>query len=189
MLSEKEIRRASKFLSLVLRHKPETIGLTLDQNGWANIEELIQKMNENGFAISNDLLTQVVDTNDKQRFAFNSSRTSIRANQGHSLQVDVELKEHVPPDFLYHGTAEKNVSAILGAGLEKGTRQHVHLSKDVETAIKVGQRHGKPKVFLVSSGKMSTDGFTFYLSENMVWLTDKVPPEYLKLNGSTEHGQ
>lgn len=181
MLSEKETKRISKFLSLVLRHKPEAIGLILDENGWAGTNELIQKMNENGFKISEDILAHVVETNNKQRFAFNSDRTSIRANQGHSIQVDVELKEQVPPEYLYHGTAEKNVSSILNSGLEKRARQHVHLSKDIETAVKVGQRHGKPKVFRVATNKMATDGFKFYLSENMVWLTDNVPPKYLEL--------
>lgn len=181
MLNDKELRRASKFLSLVLRHKPETIGLTLDDNGWADTKELIQKMNESGFGMSEDVLANIVETNNKQRFSFNHSRTSIRANQGHSLQVDVELKAQVPPDHLYHGTGEKNVSAIVGSGLAKMSRQHVHLSKDIETAINVGQRHGKPRVFIVSAGKMSLDGFIFYLSENMVWLTDNVPPQYLKL--------
>jgi putative RNA 2'-phosphotransferase len=181
MLTEKEVTRMSKFLSLVLRHKPETIGLTLDENGWANTENLIQKMTQNGFEISPDILAHIVETNNKQRFSFNSDKTSIRANQGHSILVDVELKEQTPPEYLYHGTAEKNVSSILNSGIEKGTRQHVHLSIDKETAVKVGQRHGKPKVLLVSANKMSADGFRFYLSENKVWLTDNVPPEYLKL--------
>lgn len=181
MLTEKEITRMSKFLSLVLRHKPETIGLTLDENGWVGTNELIQKMNQNGFEISEEILAHVVETNNKQRFSFNPDKTSIRANQGHSLQVDVELKEQVPPEYLYHGTGEKNVSSILQSGLEKRARQHVHLSIDRETAIKVGQRHGKAKVFLVSANRMSVDGFRFYLSENLVWLTDNVPPAYLKL--------
>jgi putative RNA 2'-phosphotransferase len=181
MLTDKEITRMSKFLSLVLRHKPETIELSLDENGWADTNELIKKMNQNGFEISEDILTHIVETNNKQRFSFNTDKTSIRANQGHSLQVDVELKEQIPPEYLYHGTAEKNVSSILNSGIEKGTRQHVHLSIDKETAVKVGQRHGKPKVLLVAANKMSADGFRFYLSENKVWLTDNVPPEYLKL--------
>ena len=181
MLTEKETTRMSKFLSLVLRHKPETIGLTLDENGWAGTAELIQKMNQNGFEISEDILAHIVETNNKKRFAFNPDKTCIRANQGHSLQVDVQLKEQLPPEYLYHGTAEKNVPSILNSGIEKGSRQHVHLSTDKETAIKVGQRHGRPKVFLVSANKMSVDGFRFFLSENMVWLTDTVPPEYVKL--------
>jgi putative RNA 2'-phosphotransferase len=181
MLSENELKRASKFLSLVLRHKPETIGLTLDENGWADTKDLVQKMNANGFQLSADVLLHIVETNNKQRFSFNDARTSIRANQGHSIQVDVELKAQVPPEVLYHGTGEKNVSAILSSGLEKRSRQHVHLSNDIQTAINVGQRHGKPRVFIVSAQKMSLEGFTFYLSENNVWLTDNVPPEYLKL--------
>lgn len=180
-LPEKEVTRISKFLSLVLRHQPGTIGLSLDENGWANTEELIKKMNENGFTLSREVLTHVVETNNKQRFSFNSSGTGIRANQGHSVQVDVELKQYTPPDVLYHGTGEKNVTAILDTGLEKRSRQHVHLSKDMETAIKVGQRHGQPRVFVVAAARMAQEGYTFYLSENLVWLTDHVPPQYLEL--------
>jgi putative RNA 2'-phosphotransferase len=180
-MTEKESKRASKFLSLVLRHKPETIGLILDENGWADVKDLIEKLHQHNLSISENALADIVSTNNKQRFAFNADQTKIRANQGHSVAVDLQLKEADPPEYLYHGTGEKNVSSILNAGIIKGSRQHVHLSQDMETAITVGQRHGKPKVFLVSSGKMKTEGFTFYLSDNLVWLTNHVPAAYVEL--------
>jgi putative RNA 2'-phosphotransferase len=181
MISEKETTRISKFLSLVLRHKPETIGLTLDNNSWADVGELIDKMNVHNFRVTRDILNSVVATNNKQRFFFNDDRTKIRANQGHSIEVELQLKEVNPPEYLYHGTGEKAVSSILEAGLEKRSRQHVHLSTDIATATAVGKRHGKPKVFIVDSRQMQQDGFVFYLSENNVWLTDNVPVGYLKL--------
>jgi putative RNA 2'-phosphotransferase len=181
MNSEKEKKKISKFISFVLRHKPETIGMVLDNNGYANTNELIDKMKGNGFDITFEILQEVVSSNEKQRFSFDETKTKIRANQGHSILVDVELKVADPPVFLYHGTGEKNVSAILETGLDKKGRQHVHLSIDKETAISVGGRHGKPKVFRVSASQMKADGFTFYLSENGVWLTVHIPVKYIQL--------
>jgi putative RNA 2'-phosphotransferase len=181
MINEKENTKISKLLSLVLRHKPETIGLTLDNNGWADINDLIEKINTYGFTITTDILNHIVVTNNKKRFSFDETKTRIRANQGHSLDIELNLEEAVPPPDLFHGTGEKFISSILATGLDKRNRQHVHLSSDMETAIMVGQRHGKPKVFIVASGQMKMEGFSFYLSDNNVWLTDNVPLKYLKL--------
>lgn len=182
MLSDKETKGISKFMSLVLRHKPETIGLTLDENGWADTTELITKLNGTGyFVINADVLQHVVNTNAKQRFAFNADKTRIRANQGHSISIDLDIEPTAPPNILYHGTGENAVEAILPNGLQKRERQHVHLSTDVQTAIAVGSRHGKPVVLQVDAAAMHSNGFVFYLSDNGVWLTDHVPALYLKL--------
>ena len=171
--------KTSKFLALVLRHKPEKIGLTLDEHGWADVDELIEKTVRSGRELDKESLEYIVRTNDKQRYAFNEDHTKIRANQGHTIPVDVELMESAPPDVLYHGTAESSLSSIMDKGLLKMKRLYVHLSKDYATAIKVGQRHGKPVVLLVDSGRMYKDGYKFYLSANDVWLTEHVPAEYL----------
>jgi putative RNA 2'-phosphotransferase len=179
-MNEKDIKNISKFLSLVLRHAPETIHLQLDKNGWANVDELIEKWNQSGKKLDFELLEEVVETNDKKRFAFNEDLTRIRANQGHSIDVELNLNELQPTDFLYHGTVEKFIDAIQREGLQKMSRQHVHLSKDKETAVKVGSRRGKPIILKVDAPKMFENGFKFYLSENKVWLTDFVPAEYIE---------
>ena len=171
--------KTSKFLALVLRHKPQKIGLTLDEHGWADVDELIEKTVRSGRELDRESLEYIVRTNDKKRYAFNEDHTKIRASQGHTIPVDVELEETVPPDVLYHGTAESSLPSIMDKGLLKMKRLYVHLSKDVHTAIKVGQRHGKLVVLLVDSGKMYKDGYRFYLSANGVWLTDHVPQDYL----------
>jgi len=181
MPQEKEKPNISKFLSLVLRHKPETIGLTLDKNGWADTSDLLEKLNTRGFEISFARLEQIVATNDKKRFAFNIDQSRIRANQGHSIHVELGLPKSEPPPNLYHGTSEKSGKSILLQGLVKSKRQFVHLSNDVETALSVGRRHGRAVVFTVAAGLMSNEGFTFYLSANHVWLTDHVPPRHLTL--------
>ncbi len=180
MISEKENQRISKFLSLVLRHQPETIGIRLDENGWVDPQLLIFKMNQHGFNISMEILDHVVATNNKKRFAYNEGKTLIRASQGHSVNIELGYEPQMPPEILYHGTAERFSESILKTGLEKQSRQHVHLSVEVATAISVGKRHGKPVIFEVASGGMFADGFIFYLSENKVWLTDHVPVRYLK---------
>ena len=180
MKTDKEEIRISKFLSLVLRHKPETIGLHLDDNGWAYTQELMEKLNSNDFEISIEDLKQLVTNNDKKRFQFSEDYSKIRASQGHSLKVDLGLEEKIPPRLLYHGTAEKNLDSIRKQGLVKGQRHHVHLSADKETAQKVGMRYGKPLVLKVRSEEMSKAGVRFYQSENGVWLTDTVPPDYLE---------
>jgi len=181
MVSDNENKRISKFLSLVLRHHPGKIGLTLDEKGWADTTGLITKMNEHGFPLTNDLLEHIVVTNNKKRFAFNETKTRIRASQGHSIDVELDLPAKEPPAFLYHGTGEKSVDSILKTGLVKGNRNHVHLSADNETAMQVGKRKGKPKVLIIAAAQMCREGFTFYLSDNQVWLTDNVPPDYLQL--------
>ena len=182
MISEKRNIKISKFLSLVLRHKPETIQIQLDENGWVNVNELIEKLNNYGKAIDFEILKYVVETNSKKRFAFNDDKTKIRASQGHSLQIDLNYEPIKPPNELYHGTSQRFLDSILKSGIEKRNRQHVHLSSDIETALKVGQRHGKPVILKIQTAKMHMDGHKFYLSENNVWLTDYVPVEYIKIN-------
>ena len=180
-MSKNEIN-ISKFLSLVLRHQPETIGIQLDNNGWTDVNELIEKANNYGIKFDRETLNHIVATNSKKRFAFNDTLDKIRASQGHSVEIELGYTNQKPPEILFHGTAEKFVQSILDTGLEKRNRQHVHLSSDLETAIKVGQRHGKPFIFNVLAEQMYNDNFQFYISDNGVWLTDNVPTKYLKRN-------
>ena len=177
----KDLTKLSKFIALILRHKPETIGISLDCNGWADVGELIEGINRtDGYSIDMETLEEVVRTDEKGRYSFNDDKTKIRANQGHSVNVDVELKEEIPPETLYHGTAERFCESIRKEGLKPMSRLYVHLSKDVETAVKVGSRHGKCVVFKVKTGEMSRQGYKFWLSENGVWLTKNVPPIFLE---------
>ena len=176
----KSLTELSKFIALILRHKPETIGISLDQNGWANVGELIDGINQSGHSIDMETLEEIVRTDEKGRYSFNDDKTKIRANQGHSVNVDVELKEVVPPEILFHGTGERFSESIKSEGLKPMSRLYVHLSKDVETAVKVGKRHGKPFVFVVKTGEMYKRGYKFWNSENGVWLTKAVPPEFLE---------
>ncbi len=169
----------SKYLSLILRHKPEAAGITLDEHGWANVAELIEGVRKSR-PFDMEMLEEIVRTDEKCRYSFNEDKTLIRANQGHSIPVDVELPVVAPPEILYHGTGEKYVSSIDQQGLLPRSRLYVHLSGDAETARKVGSRHGKPVIYEVLSGKMAKDGFTFYRSVNGVWLTKEVPPRYLR---------
>jgi putative RNA 2'-phosphotransferase len=173
------LKHISKFMSLVLRHKPEEIGLALDENGWANVDELIDKLNKKGIKADLSVINQVVETNNKKRFAFNEDQTKIRASQGHSITVELNLEKKIPPAILYHGTAVKHLDSILNSGLQKQSRQHVHLSATAETAKAAGGRHGKPVILLINAQAMYEAGFIFYLSENNVWLTDAVPIEYI----------
>ena len=173
------LKETSKFLSLILRHKPEVIGISLDEHGWANVDELISGISKTQ-EFNMEILEEIVNTDEKKRYSFNEDKTLIRANQGHSINVDVELEKVEPPEFLYHGTGEKYVSSILQEGLIPKSRLYVHLSPDVSTAETVGKRHGNPVVFTVLSKKMHDDGFDFYKSVNGVWLTKRVPVEYLK---------
>ncbi|HEX8021671.1 RNA 2'-phosphotransferase [Mucilaginibacter sp.] len=179
MLTEKETTRLSKFLSLVLRHQPELIGIKLDEQGWVAVDELLQKAGAHGNDITPEVLNHIVGTNAKKRFAFDDTRQKIRASQGHSVDVELGYEPQTPPDVLYHGTGSQSVDAILQTGLEKRSRQHVHLSSELETAIKVGQRHGKSVVLTVAAGEMHHLGHKFYLSENKVWLTDFVPTDFI----------
>ena len=176
------LKETSKFISLILRHKPETIGISLDEHGWADVQEMIRGINAAGnHHLSEDLLEEIVRTDEKQRYSFNEDHTLIRANQGHSIPVDVELEKKVPPSVLYHGTGEKYTASINDQGLIPKSRLYVHLSSDVETAKKVGSRHGKPVVYTVDCAAMAADGYQFYLSANNVWLTKRVPAKYLSL--------
>jgi putative RNA 2'-phosphotransferase len=176
---KKNIVKYSKFLSLILRHQPEIIGLSLDENGWAEVSQLIELANKQGTALTPELLEEVVATNDKKRFAFNADKSRIRASQGHSIAVDLALVPQQPPAYLFHGTATRFLDSIRDRGLLPGSRQHVHLSEDESIAKNVGQRHGKPIVLKVRSGEMAQAGTSFFLSDNGVWLTDNVPSQYL----------
>ena len=175
----KEEVKISKFVSLVLRHKPEHIGLTLSKDGWANVYELIEKIKAAGRNINKDILERVVLYNDKKRFSFNENHTLIRANQGHSINVDLGFEEKEPPEILFHGTSINNIESIKQDGIKKMERLHVHLSITEETAKKVGERHGKPAIIKINSKRMYEDGIKFYLSENKVWLCDYVDPKYI----------
>ena len=173
--------KLSVFISLVLRHKPDASSIQLDEHGWANVDELINGINSTGRKLDMEQLEEIVATDEKRRYSFNEDKTLIRANQGHSLPVDVELKEQGPPEFLYHGTAKRFLENIQAEGLKPMSRLYVHLSKDKETAIKVGKRHGEPVVLQVHSGKMFRNGNKFYLSENGVWLIKSVPVRYFNI--------
>ncbi len=175
----KKEENLGRFISMVLRHKPESIGITLDEHGWADVEALIKAMNAHGKYINKVMLEKIVAENDKKRYSFDESHSKIRANQGHSIAVNLELEKKIPPEILYHGTATRFLESIQKSGLLKMGRQYVHLSKDVQTATKVGQRHGKVIVLKVDTKKMIQDGYDFYLSKNGVWLCDTVPPQYL----------
>jgi len=173
-------RKVSKLLSLVLRHQPGRIGLSLDAQGWVDIDAVIAAAGEHGTALTREEILDVVATSDKQRFALDASGRRIRANQGHSIDIDLGLEPREPPAILFHGTAETSLPAIRVEGLKAGRRQHVHLSPDAGTATTVGRRHGRPVVLRVAAGRMWAAGFELYLSANGVWLTDAVPPEYIQ---------
>lgn len=173
------LQNISKYISLILRHKPEVIGITLDEHGWANVQELIDGIVRD-YSFDMDMLEEIVRSDDKQRYSFNEDKTLIRANQGHSIPVDVELERVVPLEYLWHGTGEKYTASIDETGLIPKSRLYVHLSGDIETAVKVGKRHGRPVVYRVDSGRMQRDGFEFFQSANGVWLIKQVPVEYLE---------
>lgn len=178
-MDKETLKNKSRFLSLILRHKPETINLQLDNEGWLNVNELIEKSNKHGELLDFGMLEYIVNNSDKQRFTFNDDKSKIRANQGHSIEVELDLQEKIPPTILYHGTVDKFVDSIKSSGIEKRSRNHVHLSADTETAIKVGSRKGTPVILTVNSGQMYEDGYKFYQSKNDVWLIDFVPKEYI----------
>ncbi|MEP6467845.1 MAG: RNA 2'-phosphotransferase [Parafilimonas sp.] len=179
MISEKETTRLSKLLSYILRHKPEEYGIVLDENGYTNADELINKLNAHNENISLAILQHIVDTNSKKRFAFNDDLSKIRASQGHSVDVELGYTEEQPPAILYHGTVEKFLLSILKDGLQKMQRHHVHLSADKTTATKVAERRGKPIILEIKSGEMFSAGYKFYLSDNGVWLIDHVPVNFI----------
>lgn len=171
----------SKFLSLVLRHNPSLIGIILDSNGWVRCDELISKVNsyKNYPELTKDILDEVVATNEKKRFAYSKDGLMIRASQGHSIEIDLALMPKEPPEYLYHGTAEKYVDNIKKSGLLRMNRQHVHMNDNPSMSEKVGARHGTPKVLRINANEMYLDGENFYLSENNVWLTDYIDPKYI----------
>lgn len=172
--------RLSKHISRILRHEPEIIGLQLDENGWLNVDELLAGINKEGRYIDKKILDEIVATNNKKRFSYNADQTKIRANQGHSIKVDVGLTKKNPPDILYHGTASRFLKSIKQSGIKKMARLNVHLSKDVKTAIDVGKRHGKPIVLVIDTKTMLKDGYQFYYSDNEVWLCDDIDYKYIK---------
>ncbi|MEY8337404.1 RNA 2'-phosphotransferase [Lachnospiraceae bacterium 62-35] len=169
----------SRFLSLILRHKPEVVGIRLDEHGWADVQELLAGINRTRY-INMEMLEEIVRTDKKQRYSFNEDKTLIRANQGHSIPVDVELPVMEPPEYLYHGTGQKYAASIEKIGLIPKSRLYVHLSSDRETAASVGSRHGKPVVYRIAAGEMSRAGYVFYQSVNGVWLTKQVPITYME---------
>jgi putative RNA 2'-phosphotransferase len=177
----KRLTTVSKFISKYLRHEPEALGITLAPGGWVAVDELLAGATQSGFTIDSEELKQVVAESDKQRFAFDGTGTRIRANQGHSTEVDLELPAAVPPNVLFHGTVEKYLDAILAEGLKKMARHHVHLSPDRATAEKVGERRGRPVILVVDAAAMHAAGHKFYVSTNGVWLTDHVPAKYLQI--------
>jgi putative RNA 2'-phosphotransferase len=175
----KRLVKVSKYLSRHLRHQPERLGITLEPGGWVGVDELLRACAARSFSISREELEEVVERNDKRRFSFDETGERIRANQGHSVDVDLGLEPVEPPPELFHGTGAGSVDSIMRAGLERRGRHHVHLSPDVETAERVGRRHGRPVVLRVAAARMAADGHRFYVTANGVWLTDAVPPEYL----------
>lgn len=171
--------KKSKFLSLVLRHQPQAVGLTLDEAGWVSIDQLLRACAAHGTLITRNDLVRIVETSDKKRFAFSEDGIRIRANQGHSVEVDLQLQPQTPPELLFHGTASRFIEAIRAEGLSKQARHHVHLSAEWETAVAVGKRHGKPTVLTIRAGEMHREGHTFFLSANGVWLVDQVPTSFI----------
>lgn len=180
-MDDKQRKSISKFLSLVLRHQPEKIGVELDEQGWVDVDLLLAAINRSGKKLTSVQLHEVVETNDKQRFTFSEDQTRIRASQGHSVSVELGYEPAAPPEFLLHGTPEKSVAIIMETGLKKMARHHVHLHHDQETASAVGQRRGKPVLLQIASGRMHADGYLFYVTPNQVWLTDEVPPQYVSI--------
>ena len=180
-MNDQKLTRTSRFLSLVLRHKPQTLNIELDPQGWVSVEVLLEAMRREGRPLTRSQLETVVRENDKQRFAFSEDGLRIRANQGHSVEVELGHQEAEPPETLYHGTPEKFVPPIMQQGLQKQKRHHVHLHPDIASARKVGARRGKPVVLAIDAAAMRRDEIVFYVTPNNVWLTDEVPPQYLSV--------
>lgn len=178
-MDEKQLKQKSKFLSLVLRHRPELIEIELDEQGWVNVDLLLRQLKRHGKQYDLAMLHEVVENNNKKRFAFNEKQTKIRANQGHSVKINLGYEATTPPELLFHGTATRFLESIRKTGLDKRNRHHVHLSADKDTATNVGSRHGKVVILQIKAKAMQAAGFEFYLSDNQVWLTDKIPVEYI----------
>ena len=169
----------SKFLSFVLRHKPEAVGLQLDPGGWVEIADVIEKCRAHGKTLTKDLVEAIVATSPKQRFAISEDGLRVRANQGHSIEIDLGYEPSEPPELLFHGTVSSSIASIRSGGLKRMDRHHVHLSPDVATARAVGMRRGKPAVLQIAAARMHRDGHIFFVSANGVWLTERVPAEYI----------
>lgn len=184
-MNNSRLVKISKYLSKHLRHQPQRLGLTLAPRGWVSVDDLLAACTVHRFPLTRSELEEVVATNDKQRFSFDPTKTRIRANQGHSVAVDLQLPVQVPPEVLYHGTGETAVASILDSGLLKMSRHHVHLSTDIATARKVGARHGRPVVLAIDAAAMYQDGFVFYCSDNGVWLVEDIPPDYISVLSET----
>ena len=179
-MTERDAVRISKFLSLVLRHEPQRVGLKLSDSGWVAVDALLAAMTQHGNPITLEQLRHVVATNDKKRFAFSEDGTRIRASQGHSVEMDLQYSPQAPPEFLFHGTPERFIESIRATGLNKGQRHHVHLSADEVTAAKVGERRGRPIILKVRAGEMHRAGHPFFRSANGVWLVDAVPSKFIE---------
>jgi putative RNA 2'-phosphotransferase len=177
--------QTAKFLSFILRHKPESIGITLDRHGWGSVSEIIRQSDQK-LQLSQSLIEKVVSSDKKKRFSLSFDKKLIRANQGHSIDVDLELEPRKPPPILYHGTAKRFMTSILSEGLKPGQRHHVHLSENPSNAEEVGRRYGSPVILAVSSEEMHDRGYAFYLSDNNVWLTEKVPPEFITYHSQNQ---
>ena len=178
-MTEKETIRTSKFLSLVLRHEPESVGLKLGDAGWIGVEELLQAVNQHGTPLTLDQLKHVVATSDKKRFAFSDDGLRIRASQGHSVEVDLQYEPQTPPDLLYHGTATRFLDSIRKEGLKRMERHHVHLSAETKVTLQVGARQGRPVLLTIRAGEMTRAGHVFFRSANVVWLVDQVPVQFI----------
>jgi putative RNA 2'-phosphotransferase len=182
-MTEQETTKASKFLSLILRHEPERVGLKLDEAGWTDVEELLRVVNRNGVSLTLDQLKHVVATNNKKRFAFSEDGQRIRASQGHSIEVDLQYPPQQPPEILYHGTASRFLEGIRRDGLNKMGRHDVHLSAETKVTLQVGSRHGRPVLLTIHAGNMHRAGHVFRCSANGVWLVRNVPPEFIQFPG------
>lgn len=179
-MTEKETIRTSKFLSLILRHEPERVGLKLGEGGWVGVDALLQAVNANDVALTRETLQHIVATSDKKRFAFSDDGQRIRASQGHSVEVDLQYPPQTPPEILYHGTATRFLDGIRKDGLQRMERHDVHLSAETKVTVQVGSRHGKPVLLTIRSGEMHRAGFLFRCSANGVWLVDHVPPQFIE---------
>lgn len=175
-LARNKLNKKSRFLSLILRHKPDLVNITLDKKGYAPVKDILESLSLTALE-----LDEIVETDEKGRYSYNDDKTKIRANQGHSIDVEMDFKEDIPPDVLFHGTATKSLDNIYKRGIMKMGRQYVHLSKDYDTAVKVGKRHGNPIVLKIDTKSMHNDGILFYISENGIWLTEHVPPKYISI--------
>lgn len=179
-MTDKETIRTSKFLSLILRHEPGRVGLTLGEAGWIGVQELLDAVNHHGTPLTLDQLKHIVATSDKKRFAFSEDGQRIRASQGHSVEVDLQYTPQTPPEFLYHGTATRFLDGIHKDGLQRMARHDVHLSAETKVTLQVGGRHGKPVLLTIRAGDMHRAGFVFHCSANGVWLVNHVPPEFIE---------